>query len=203
MTPGELILLLSSTTSSGIILLAGLLHLRGTSLEMPREEPSEFLEVPTEAPPPGAAKPPTVTGMNQKMVRLLLEREILSHAITRIYEAEAEGKISEDEREEMVRQHEFQLREVNQEISTIEKYARLEQLERERSQLLGTTSHRVREIEREIEKIRRETGLTKAEEKPEKEEEAKKKKRPSQDLEAIMEKVAEAMREMEKIEREE
>ncbi|NIM45105.1 MAG: hypothetical protein GTN80_05680 [Nitrososphaeria archaeon] len=215
MSLAEIILLLSSTTSSGLILLAGLLHLRGPGFEASKEvatpgEVAEDFSSESVFPPSDVSRPlSAISGANQRLIRLLIEREILSYAITRIYEAESEGKISEDEREQMIRQYEFQLREINKEVSSIEKYARLEQLERERTELLGTMSGRVREIEGEIERIKRETGLVEKpkEELPAEEEKAEKekkvKKRTRVDLETIMEEVAEAMREMEKIEREE
>jgi len=214
MIPGlpleDLILLSSSLLSSGLIILAGILYLRGSKLEVrePLYEGSRELNL-VQAPSPILLPPIPRSKVSKDHIRLLLEREILSYAVTRIYEAEAEGRISLEERDRMVERYERELKRVNKALAEIEKQARLEDLEREKEQLRSFIDARIKDIERDIERLKMETGLLpkpKAKPrkgvKPAKRGVAKKpsKKKPS-DLESIMERMMAVMKEMEKIER--
>ncbi len=210
LTTSEVILLFSSFFSSGLIVLAGLLYLRGSKLDsIGAAEPRMTGEYSLETGfLPGPTRRSYPTGLSQKLVRLLLSREILSYAITRIYEVESERRISEEEREQMVRDYEVELKKVNSEIMAIEKRARLEDLEREKGQLMDVISKRVKEIEEDIEKLKVETGIV---EKPKLKRVEKRRKKPkkveekpeSSELEALMDKMMGIMKEMEKLEGEE
>ena len=209
LTTTEFILLLSSFFSSSLIVLAGLLYLRGSKLDsVEATEPTRPSENPLEAGfPPSTTHRAYPTGLSQRLVRLLLNREILSYAITRIYEAESERRISEEEREQMVRDYEAELKKVNSEVLAIEKRARLEDLEREKGQLMDVISKRVREIEEDIDKLKVETGII---EKPKARKAKKRRERPKEveekpkgsELEALMDKMMGIMKEMEKLEKE-
>ena len=102
---------------------------------------------------------PTDRKSSQKLNELLLNREILSYTITRLYEAEIKGDITEDVRDEMVTQHEKKLTMLNSEITQMQRYNQLEELEEQRSTLTSSVSKRIKSIQQEIDKVRLEAGL--------------------------------------------
>ena len=102
---------------------------------------------------------PTDRKSSQKLNELLLNREILSYTITRLYEAEIKGDITEDVRDEMVTPHEKKLTMLNSEITQMQRYNQLEELEEQRSTLTSSVSKRIKSIQQEIDKVRLEAGL--------------------------------------------
>ncbi|MCW4052167.1 MAG: hypothetical protein NWE78_03020, partial [Candidatus Bathyarchaeota archaeon] len=65
----------------------------------------------------------------EKMRTLGLEREILSDAIRRLYEAHAEGRISEDEREKLAERYKSRMLRVKEAITEKESIMALHELE--------------------------------------------------------------------------
>jgi len=123
-----------------------------------------------------------------------LEREILSDAIRRLYEAHAEGKITEEERERLAQTYKSRMMTVKDAISKDESVVALHELEAMQEDLMKLFSERFDEISGKIEELRTkaETKLikeitiqpqgtqtpTKAEEKAETGEKTKKKRKP-------------------------
>ena len=103
-------------------------------------------------------KKPTDRKSSQRLNELLLNREILSYTITRLYEAEIKGDITEDGRDEMVTQHEEKLTMLNSEITQMQRYNQLEELEEQSSTLTSSVSKRIKSIQQEIDKVRLEAG---------------------------------------------
>jgi len=123
-----------------------------------------------------------------------LEREILSDAIRRLYEAHAEGKITEEERERLAETYKSRMMNVKEAISTDESLVALHELEAMQEDLIKLFSERFDEISGKIEELRSKVEAkpikeitiptTKApptpapEEKPTAEEKAKRKRKP-------------------------
>jgi hypothetical protein len=124
-----------------------------------------------------------------------LEREILSDAIRRLYEAHAEGKITEEERERLAQTYKERMMSVKEAISKDESLVALHELEAMQEDLIKLFSERFDEISGKIEELRskveakpiKEITIPAAakpakpvekEEKPEAEEKAKKKRKP-------------------------
>ncbi len=123
-----------------------------------------------------------------------LEREILSDAIRRLYEAHAEGKITEEERERLAQTYKERMMSVKEAISKDESLVALHELEAMQEDLIKLFSERFDEISVKIEELRlkveakpiKEITIPAAkpakplekEEKPEAEEKAKKKRKP-------------------------
>lgn len=104
--------------------------------------------------------PSRKAGHAQKELRLLdLEREILSDAIRRLYEAHAEGKITEEEREKIARTYKSRIRRVKGEISKDESLLALHELETMQEDLLKLFSDRFEELTRKTEGLRSQLGL--------------------------------------------
>jgi len=124
-----------------------------------------------------------------------LEREILSDAIRRLYEAHAEGKITEEERERLAQTYKTRMVTVKEAISKDEHLVALHELEAMQEDLLKLFSERFDELSGKIEELRSKVEekpikeitiptakaepTPKTEEKPEGEEKAKRKRKPA------------------------
>jgi len=122
-----------------------------------------------------------------------LEREILSDAIRRLYEAHAEGKITEAERERLAQTYKSRMMAVKEAISKDESLVALHELEAMQEDLIKLFSERFGELSTKIEDLRskveakpiREIAIpgakapptTRPEEKPGAEEKAKRKRK--------------------------
>lgn len=94
-----------------------------------------------------------------KLRVLELEREILSYAIRRLYEAQAEGKISVEERDSLILKYREDLERVKQEIARGESIIALNELERMQEEFIKMFSERFETLNRRIEELRTITGL--------------------------------------------
>jgi hypothetical protein len=125
-----------------------------------------------------------------------LEREILSDAIRKLYEAHAEGKITEQERERLAQTYKARMMTIKEAISKDESLVALHELETMQEDLMKLFSERFDELNAKIGELRSKTDLkpvkevtirpkleeaeadTSAEEKSEGGEKAKKKRKP-------------------------
>ncbi|KPV63945.1 MAG: hypothetical protein AOA66_0524 [Candidatus Bathyarchaeota archaeon BA2] len=83
-----------------------------------------------------------------------IEREILSYAIRRLYEAQAEGKISEEERERLALAYKEKMLKIKEAISRSESIVALHELETMEEDLVKLFSERFDEINRKIGDLR-------------------------------------------------
>ena len=130
----------------------------------------------------------------EELRTLDLEREILSDAIRRLYEAHAEGKITEEERERLAQTYKSRMMTVKDAISKDESVVALHELEGMQQDLMKLFSERFDELTSKIEELRTKTEIKPikeitiapkasttetpaSEEKPTEEEKAKKKRR--------------------------
>ncbi len=105
----------------------------------------------------------------QERLRVLdLEREILSYAIRRLYEAHAEGRITEEERDKLAEKYRVELARIKEEIARGESIVALSELERMQEEFIKIFSERFDELSRRIEQLRIISGLPPAEEELEK-----------------------------------
>ncbi|MEA2090593.1 MAG: hypothetical protein U9O89_07570 [Thermoproteota archaeon] len=97
----------------------------------------------------------------QEELRMLeLEREILSDAIRRLYEAHAEGKITKREREMLARRYKSRMTKVRDAISKKESVAALHELESMQQDLIKLFDERFDELNRKIEQLRSRVEIT-------------------------------------------
>lgn len=85
---------------------------------------------------------------------LELEREILSDAIRRLYEAHAEGKISEQEREKLASAYKSRMMTVKESIAKDETIVALHELESMQEDLMKLFSERFGELSSKVEELR-------------------------------------------------
>lgn len=99
--------------------------------------------------------PPEEAARAKEELRILdLEREILSDAIRRLYEAHAEGKITEEERERLAQTYKSRMMTVKDAISKDENLVALHELEAMQEDLIKLFSERFDEISTKVEELR-------------------------------------------------
>ena len=95
----------------------------------------------------------------EELRTLDLEREILSDAIRRLYEAHAEGKITEEERERLAQTYKSRMMTVKDAISKDESVVALHELEGMQQDLMKLFSERFDELTSKIEELRTKTEI--------------------------------------------
>jgi len=98
---------------------------------------------------------------SQKELRLLdVEREILSFGIRRIYEAHAEGKIDDKERDRLAMDYKERMREVKDSMTEKESVVALHELEGMQDDLIKLFNDRFDEINKKIGGLRMNLNIT-------------------------------------------
>jgi len=92
-----------------------------------------------------------------------LEREILSDAIRHLYEAHAEGKITEEEREKLAERYKSRMMSVKEAIAENESVVALHELEAMHEDLIKLFDERLGDLNAKIETLRSQIGLEKEE----------------------------------------
>lgn len=91
---------------------------------------------------------------------LNVEREIVSYALTRLYEAEVEGKINEDERVLLVNKYKNQLQRLEEQIKNKELIVNLFKLEETKEDLVKMFKDKFDEITKNIDNIQKNLKIT-------------------------------------------
>ncbi len=99
------------------------------------------------------------SGAKNELRTLSLEREILSDAIRRLYEAHAEGKITEDEREQLGKRYKSRMMTIREAISENESLVALHELETMQEDLIKLFDERFDELNVKIETLRSQVGV--------------------------------------------
>jgi hypothetical protein len=97
----------------------------------------------------------TMASSAKDELRILdLEREILGDAIRRLYEAHAEGKITEQEREKLAATYKMRMNTIKESISKDESIVALHELEGMQEDLMKLFSERFGELTSKVEELR-------------------------------------------------
>jgi hypothetical protein len=96
----------------------------------------------------------TATNAKDELRILDLEREILSDAIRRLYEAHAEGKITEVEREKLASSYKARMSSIKESISKDEGIIALHELESMQADLMTLFSERFGELTTKVDELR-------------------------------------------------
>ncbi len=97
---------------------------------------------------------PMATSAKDELRMLDLEREILGDAIRRLYEAQAEGKITEGEREKLAASYKHRMNTIKESISKDESIIALHELEGMQEDLMKLFSERFGELTNKVEELR-------------------------------------------------
>lgn len=103
------------------------------------------------------SKPPTIQSeqarnSKQEAKMLLLEKDFLSNAITRVFELEAQGQITKDERDAIVKKYKDRLMEVDKKLDSIELIIEVSELENLRNELVFLLTRKIEDVDRKLEK---------------------------------------------------
>ncbi len=90
---------------------------------------------------------------------LRIERDIVSYALTRLFEAEAQGKITQEERDRLLSKYKDDMKRLEKDLEEKELVVNLHELEGMQSNLLEMFQKRFDEISNRIEEIRSELGI--------------------------------------------
>ena len=90
----------------------------------------------------------------REMRTLLLERDLLSAALTKVYEAENEGKITREEREMIARRYSLQIRDLETRLRDKELVVEVGELEKLRDELLTLFREKVQNIETRLDQAK-------------------------------------------------
>ena len=163
--------LIAATTVIGVIIACIIIVYamikKGVGIERPKIKENKLEENRLEGFPFKIEKtvsPEEAQKAREELRILDLEREILSDAVRKLYEAHAEGKITEEERERLAQAYKDRMRAVKESISKDEALITLYELEAMQEDLMRLFSERFDEISSKIEDLR-----TKLEVKPIKE----------------------------------
>lgn len=96
----------------------------------------------------------------EELKTLEIEKEITSYALTRLYEAEAEGKLTMNERDSLVDKYKKQMQLLDSQIRKDQLVVDLHDLEGSRSELVKMFYDKFDEIDKKIEGIRSKLGIT-------------------------------------------
>jgi len=102
-----------------------------------------------------------------KLRTLELEREILSDAIRRLYEAQVEGKITEEERDRLAESYKTRMLKVKDAIAKSQSVVALQELESMQEDLVKLFDDRFDELNMKIEEMRQKVKPEEEEETPE------------------------------------
>jgi hypothetical protein len=90
----------------------------------------------------------------REMRTLLLERDLLSAALTKIYEAENEGKITREEREMIAKRYSSQIRDMESKLSDKELVVEVGELEGLRDELVTLFREKIQNIETRLDQAK-------------------------------------------------
>lgn len=88
-----------------------------------------------------------------------VEKEILSYALTRLYEAEAGGKLSVEERDSLADRYREDLKRVEERLDHDEAMVQLHELEKTQADLVKMFYEKVDEVNRRISEFRQRVGV--------------------------------------------
>lgn len=90
----------------------------------------------------------------REMRTLLLERDLLSGALTKVYEAENEGKITREEREMIAKRYSSQIRDLESKLSDKELIVEVGELEGLRDELVTLFREKIQNIESRLDQAK-------------------------------------------------
>lgn len=103
--------------------------------------------------------PPEKIKEAKKELRILkMEKELLTSALVKIYEAEAQGRIGREEREILVKKYKEKLQELQDRISHTTTLVEFSELENVRGEILRLMNAKLSQIEKRLEELKDKMG---------------------------------------------
>lgn len=90
----------------------------------------------------------------RELKTMLLEKELLAGALTRVYEAEAQNKITREEREQLSRKYRDQLKAIEEKLGDTELLIEVGGLENLREELVSLFERKIEQIDSRLQQVR-------------------------------------------------
>ena len=103
----------------------------------------------------------------REMRTLILERDLLQSALTKVYEAESDGQITREEREMIARRYSTQIRDFESKLRDKELIVEVGELERLRDELVSLFREKIQNIESRLDQSRERLQPVREEVRPE------------------------------------
>ena len=94
----------------------------------------------------------------REMRTIMVERDLLSSAMMKLYEAETEGKITQEEREMISKRYSDQIKDLQSKLKDVELIVEVGELEGLRNDLIGLFEGKIQNIEARLEVARQRLG---------------------------------------------
>jgi hypothetical protein len=94
----------------------------------------------------------------REMRTMMVERDLLSSALMKVYEAESEGRITRDEREAIAKRYSDQLKAMQGKLKDVELVVEVGELEKLREELVGLFQEKIQNIEARLEHAKERLG---------------------------------------------
>lgn len=94
-----------------------------------------------------AVEKPELDRAKRELKTRLLEKELLSSALTRVYEAEVEGKITRSEREALSAKYRSQIKEIDNNLGNLDVLIEVGELENLREELMKLVNNKISQID--------------------------------------------------------
>jgi len=94
----------------------------------------------------------------REMRTIMVERDLLSSAMMKLYEAETEGKITQEEREMISKRYSDQIRDLQSKLKDVELIVEVGELESLRNDLINLFEGKIQNIEARLEVARQRLG---------------------------------------------
>ena len=89
---------------------------------------------------------------------MMLERDLLSSALMKVYEAETQGRITREERESIARKYSDQIKEIQSKLKDVELVVEVGELERLREELVSLFEQKIQNIEARLDQAKQRLG---------------------------------------------
>jgi capsule polysaccharide export protein KpsE/RkpR len=90
----------------------------------------------------------------REMRTTMVERDLLSSALMKLYEAESEGRITKEEREAIARRYSDQIKDLQSKLKDVELVVEVGELEKLREELVGMLQEKIRNIEARLDQAK-------------------------------------------------
>jgi len=112
----------------------------------------------------GALKSASVTQVElerskREMRTMMVERDLLSSALMKVYEAESEGRITREEREMIAKRYSDQLKAIQGKLKDVELVVEVGELEKLREEPVGLFQEKIRNIEGRLDQAKERLGV--------------------------------------------
>jgi hypothetical protein len=95
----------------------------------------------------------------REMRTMMVERDLLSAALMKVYEAESDGRITKDERESIAKKYSDQIKGIQSKLKDVELIVEVGELEKLRGELVSLFQQKIQNIEARLDQAKERLGV--------------------------------------------